>query len=73
MEATLKEIDITDDLEFQLILKKEPILGEMLTCVDKKKFKQLGRIAAASHGKEWCQYAWSYLLMSIKENTGDEL
>jgi len=32
---TIKSLDITDNLEFQLLINKEPLLSEMLQCEDK--------------------------------------
>ena len=65
---TIKSLDITDNLEFQLLINKEPLLSEMLKCEDTKKFKQMTNVIAVRHGKEWCQYAWNYLLLSIKDD-----
>jgi len=65
---TIKSLDITDNLEFQLLINKEPLLSEMLKCKDTKKFKQMTTVIAVRHGKEWCQYAWNYLLLSIKDD-----
>ena len=65
---TIKSLDITDNLEFQLLINKEPLLSEMLQCEDKKKFQQMTNVIAVRHGKEWCQYAWNYLLLSIKDD-----
>tara|TARA_R110002073_G_scaffold3133_1_gene20827 strand:+ start:308 stop:511 length:204 start_codon:yes stop_codon:yes gene_type:complete len=65
---TIKSLDITDNLEFQLLINKEPLLSEMLQCEDKKKFQQMTNVIVVRHGKEWCQYAWDYLILSIKDD-----
>jgi|TARA_R110000803_G_C11823521_1_gene302280 hypothetical protein len=68
MNTTIKQLNIADDLEFQTLINKEPLLTEMLQCEDKKKFKQMTNVIAVRHGREWCQYAWDYLMLSIKDN-----
>lgn len=68
MNTLIKEIDITDNLEWQTIVNKEPLLTEMLQCEDKKRFQEMTNVIAVRHGRDWCQYAWNYLMLSIKDN-----
>ena len=34
MNTTIKQLNIADDLEFQTLINKEPLLTEMLQCED---------------------------------------